>query len=146
VGEPFYYYNCENLQAVRMGEWKLLLPRETGQLPFWDKGKALATPELYHLHRDPGESQDVAGLNPEVVQMLRAAADEIRVELGEFGERGSGQRPTGSAIPGAPIVSHPRDWRQVPGAMRDHVAQVLTERHSVPKMTDTRGQGKGRKR
>ena len=25
--KPFYYYNCENLQAVRVGDWKLHLPQ-----------------------------------------------------------------------------------------------------------------------
>ena len=38
--QPFFYYNCENLQAVRMSDWKLHLPRELKQLPFWDKNKA----------------------------------------------------------------------------------------------------------
>ena len=27
VDQPFYFYNCENLQAVRYGDWKLHLPR-----------------------------------------------------------------------------------------------------------------------
>lgn len=33
--EPFCYYNCENLQAVRVKNWKLHLPRTEEQLPFW---------------------------------------------------------------------------------------------------------------
>ena len=35
----FYYYNCENLQAIRQGKWKLHLPRSEKQVPFWDKNK-----------------------------------------------------------------------------------------------------------
>ncbi len=33
--QPFYYYNCENLQAIRIGDWKLHLPRSKKQIPFW---------------------------------------------------------------------------------------------------------------
>jgi hypothetical protein len=60
--EPFYY-NCENLQAVRLGDWKVHLLRQEKQLPFWDKAKQfrrLEQPVLYNLRDDPGESRDRA--------------------------------------------------------------------------------------
>ena len=43
-------------QAARKGDWKVIRPAP---------GKAL---ELYNLKRDPSESQNVASLNPKVVE------------------------------------------------------------------------------
>ena len=43
-------------QAARKGNWKVIRPAP---------GKAL---ELYNLQRDPSESQNVAQLNPDVIQ------------------------------------------------------------------------------
>ncbi len=115
--QPFFYYNCENLQAVRKGPWKLHLPRNQQQLPFWDKNKVFlnkAQPVLYNLVDDEGETTDLAAKHPEVVQQMVGVAKQMRVELGEYLQRGKGQRPTGSAIPGdSPIVSHEKDWKKL---------------------------------
>ena len=99
--QPFFYYNCENLQAVRKGPWKLHLPRNQQQLPFWDKNKVFvkkAQPVLYNLVDDQAETTNVAAKHPEVVQRMVALAKEKRAELGEYLKRGKGQRPTGSVI------------------------------------------------
>lgn len=75
--QPFYYYNCENLQAIRSGPWKLHLPRNKDQLPFWDKNKAFANlrkPVLYHLLADEAESTDVAADHPNVVRQMMGLA------------------------------------------------------------------------
>lgn len=115
--EPFYYYNCENLQAVRIGDWKVHFTRLAEQQPFWDKGKEflnIAQPVLYNLVDDEGETTDLAAKHPEVVQQMVGVAKQMRVELGEYLQRGKGQRPTGSAIPGdSPIVSHEKDWKKL---------------------------------
>ncbi|MEI6891442.1 MAG: sulfatase [Pontiella sp.] len=111
--EPFYYYNCENLQAVRVGDWKLHLPRTKQQLPFWavKKQKPIQTPELYNLAMDVGERQDVASQHPERVSQMMALAEATRLKLGEFGMRGSEQRPTGTLFPEVPILSNEKqDW------------------------------------
>ncbi|MEO1528827.1 MAG: sulfatase [Planctomycetota bacterium] len=112
-GQPFFYYNCENLQAVRQDHWKLHLPRQQKQLPFWDKNKKFANlkkPILYNLHDDPVETNNVAGDHPEVVRQLTALAESTRSELGEFMQRGTAQRPTGSLFPDVPVISHEKDW------------------------------------
>ncbi|MEM7599918.1 MAG: sulfatase-like hydrolase/transferase [Verrucomicrobiota bacterium] len=130
--EPFYYYNCENLQAVRKGDWKLHLPRSVEQLPFWEKNKAytkLEAPLLFHLGEDVGEKDDVSEKHPEIVTEMLEIADAARSELGEFMQRGSGQRPTGSAIPGAPIISHEKDWGSIDTVMAEKIAQERTKRH-----------------
>ncbi len=131
--QPFFYYNCENLQAVRMGDWKLHLPRELKQLPFWDKSKAFVGtkhPVLYNLRADRAESEDLSVEHPEVVRQILTLATETRRELGEFMQRGSGQRRTGSVVPGAPVISHEKDWGVVDAATVEAINKERTRRHA----------------
>jgi len=129
---PFYYYNCENLQAVRQGDWKLHLPRTQAQMPFWDKNKVFNNadqPALYHLGSDQGETTDVAAENPDVVRQLQALAARTRKELGEFMERGQGQRPTGSLFPNAPVISHEKDWSVIEPATANAITKERVSRY-----------------
>eukprot|EP00903_Cladosiphon_okamuranus_P004146 g4144.t1 len=114
--EPFYYYNCENLQAVRVGNWKLHLPREAEQIPWWGRRLQgpLETPKLFNLAEDAAEENDVANQNPERVSEMMALAEKAREKLGEFGKRGSEQRPTGTLFPEVPILSNEaQDWAKL---------------------------------
>jgi len=123
--QPFFYYNCENLQAVRKGPWKLHLPRKQEQLPFWDKNKVFVgkmKPVLYDLKSDQSETIDVTEANPDVVKELLDVAQSTRLELGEFMKRGKSQRSTGSIFPEAPIITHEKDWEIVP----QKIAEALT--------------------
>ncbi len=134
--DPFYYYNCENLQAIRRGDWKLHLPRRREQVPFWDKNKAfsnLSRPVLFNLRTDPGEKQDVAEAYPDIVRELLQSAENVRAELGEFSRRGAAQRPTGSLFPDAPVISHPRDWNEVSAAQQETMdVERQRRRSNVP--------------
>ncbi len=89
----WHYYANNELQAVRSGKWKLILPHSyrtmQGQAPGAD-GKPgryrqvqLTEPELYDLDADLGEKKDVAEANPEVVKRMQAIAEDARVELGD---------------------------------------------------------------
>ncbi|MEK6234452.1 MAG: hypothetical protein N2C14_07050, partial [Planctomycetales bacterium] len=130
---PFYYYNCENLQAIRVGDWKLHLPRTREQLPFWDKNKAfteITDPVLYNLRQDIAESQDVAPRQPETTRRMLDLARKAREELGEYMQRGTGQRATGSVIPNAPVISHEKDWGSVDAAMRATLQNERMQRRS----------------
>ena len=130
--EPFYYYNCENLQAVRIGDWKVHLTRQQKQIPFWDKAKnftRLKQPVLYNLRDDRGESRDLAQANPEVIKQALRLAGAIRQELGEFMERGKAQRPTGSIYPKAPVISHEKDWGLVPSSVVKVLNAERSKRH-----------------
>ncbi|MEP3482309.1 MAG: sulfatase [Fuerstiella sp.] len=116
IEQPFYYYNCENLQAIRRGQWKLHLPRSQKQLPFWDKNQAfsnLQKPVLYDLHADEGETINVASSHTDVVKELMQLAEDARADLGEFQLRGNAQRRTGSLFPDVPVISHEKDWGTV---------------------------------
>jgi arylsulfatase len=84
----------------------------------------------------------VAGANRELVQQMLRLAGDVRKELGEYMRRGSGQRATGNIISGAPVISHPKDWGQVPETMQEKIARVRAERHpgaKGPKGRNKRG-------
>jgi arylsulfatase A-like enzyme len=74
----FLYYDQNELQAVRVGPWKLRLAglKRLRNWPELDRGTQEA--ELYHLGRDIGEKQNVASDHPEVVQRLTRIADRAR--------------------------------------------------------------------
>ena len=135
---PFYYYNCENLQAVRVGDWKLHLPRTTRQIPWWarKKQRPIDTPQLYNLAKDLAERQDVAAEHPQRVAALMALADEARLRLGEFGVRGSQQRPTGTLFPEVPILSNQaQDWDPLSDAEKGRAKAEFKAVHSANKQT-----------
>ena len=88
----FYYYGKNNLEAVRKGKWKLLLPHSSrsykGVLPKNDGHpgpyKRIETGlELYNLRRDPGEEYDVIKLYPEIAEELKELAELARKDMGD---------------------------------------------------------------
>jgi arylsulfatase A-like enzyme len=84
---PFFYFNKNDLEAIRVGNWKL---------HFSKMGKA--QPLLFDLVQDPSESTDLLGQMPNVVEKLAAMAAKARTQ---FGDRrmdmiGSEVRPIGS--------------------------------------------------
>ena len=92
--KTFCYYQMQQLQAIRDHRWKLhlaLLPK----LRNWGKPVAQTSMMLFDLQQDPGEKHDVAQHHPEVVERLLAQAQAMRVELGDLGMQGQGQRPAG---------------------------------------------------
>ena len=148
TAQPFYYYNCENLQAIRRGRWKIHLPRSQKQLPFWDKNKAFANlqnPVLYNLHTDKAESTDVAADNPEVLQEMMELAESVRQNLGEFMQRGRSQRPTGSLFPDGPVISHGKDWDTLDPEVTRAIAQEWQKRHPNENRKTARARRKKRK-
>jgi arylsulfatase len=89
----YYYYRKNDLQAVRSGYWKLLLPHKgrsyRNQIPGSD-GFPGTTPEdvpyemaLFDLRRDPAEEYDVQKKYPEVVAELLKVAETAREDLGD---------------------------------------------------------------
>ncbi|MCH8247696.1 MAG: hypothetical protein IH951_15000 [Bacteroidetes bacterium] len=95
------------MHAVRSGKWKLHFPHTyrtmIGQEPGKDgiPGKYDYSAEiglaLFDLEQDIGESNDVSGEFPEVVERLSRLADAMRVELGDAitGVEGTGLREPG---------------------------------------------------
>ncbi len=102
-----FYYGKNNLNGVRKGNWKLVLPhtwRSYNTKPGKDgySGKRIKmtveTPELYNMMRDPGEQYNVIEYYPEKVKELMKVVNEARVELGDLNvgiEKGAGTREIG---------------------------------------------------
>lgn len=106
----YFYYAANQLQAIRSGHWKLILPHTyrtlgpnpahaTGGIPTVYKQVTLTAPELYDLRTDPGEKTNVAEAHPQELRRLLNLADRIRKELGEGTQTGRGQRPPGRVEP-----------------------------------------------
>ena len=101
----FFYYGSE-LQAVRMGKWKLHFPHGyrtlngrkggTGGLPV-DYASAKIDLTLFDLEADIGETTDVKEKNPDVVKRIQELADAMRKDLGDSAtkQKGAGVREVG---------------------------------------------------
>ncbi len=89
------WYAQNELQAVVSGDgrWKLQLPhryrtlagRPGGRdgIPAKYQDSVLATPALYDLRADLGETRDVAAAHPDEVQRLLLFAEKCRADLGD---------------------------------------------------------------
>jgi arylsulfatase len=103
----YFYYNANDLEALRSGKWKLELARKYrslngrpgghGGLPAKYDILTIKQPELYDLDADPGQKNDVASQNPEILAKLIAYADKAREELGDglTGAKGTERREPG---------------------------------------------------
>ncbi len=126
----FYFGNRQvrpELQAIRMGRWKLHFPHHYATLSGRPGGKdGKRAPEdwvhtnmaLYDLENDPGETRNVLQQHPQVVAKIEALADRMRADLGDSftGQEGAGVREPGRLQPGdlrfdwdpkKPIVAEP---------------------------------------
>lgn len=91
--EFVYYYDMNNLKAIRKGKWKLVFPHNSrtygppatiGGDRYPGKNATIDVPlSLFDLTIDPGEDRDVKGQYPDVVKQLNTIADKYRDELGD---------------------------------------------------------------
>lgn len=104
-----YSFKTGELQAVRRGRWKLLLPHTAssmaGQEPGRDGRMGKPVPvkiglELYDLRADVAEQHDVAARHPQIVAELEQVAEKARRELGDSltGHKGAGVRLPGGTV------------------------------------------------
>ena len=92
--EVFYYYQMNQLQAVRSGRWKLHLSLADKRRN-WGKSEGPAPLQLFDLKAEISEETDVSKEHPEVVARLTALAEEARAALGDIDRAGAEQREAG---------------------------------------------------
>ncbi len=104
--EAYFLYYGRQLQAVRMGRWKLHFPHKyrtlsgrkggTGGKPVpYDQAEIGLS--LFDLKTDIGETTDVKDKHPEIVSRIKRLADKMRADLGDSSRKmtGNGRRPPG---------------------------------------------------
>ena len=93
--EVFYYYQKQQLQAIRWRNWKYHLPLQERikgpHLPDTEVGEA----RLYDLDSDLSETENVIDRYPEVVRQMNRLIEEVRSDMGDWGYEGRNQRPAG---------------------------------------------------
>ena len=105
--EAFYYYQMDQLQAVRSGQWKLHLPMKLKKRN-WAELEPDSPLRLYDLQADIGEQRNVADRHPDIVERLTALAEKAREDLGDVDRPGKNQRPAGLAPHPSPRVLSPK--------------------------------------
>jgi arylsulfatase A-like enzyme len=103
--EALFYFNGNELEAVRSGAWKLAIvaqiergidkPRRHSTKPF--------TAKLFNLDADIGETTDVAAQHPDVVKRLQGYIQQMGGDLGATG-RGPGVRASGLVDQPQPLL------------------------------------------
>jgi arylsulfatase A len=102
----FHYYAQNELQAVRSGKWKLILPHNARMIEEREPGKegkpagykqVKLERMLFDLDADVGETKNIAEQNPDVVKTMLAQAERARADLGDTltMRKGSGTREPG---------------------------------------------------
>ena len=102
--EAYYFYYGKQLQAIRMGKWKLHFPHSYRTMAGKPGGKdgiptkysqAKIGLALFDLDKDIGETTDVKSMYPGIVAKMQKLGASMRTELGDNGRKGKGQREPG---------------------------------------------------
>lgn len=83
--ETFYYYEREQLQAVRKGKWKLHLPMNNRYVYFWKEDTFDMPALLYNIDHDFAEQNNQVKERKDKLQELLALAERARSDLGDKG-------------------------------------------------------------
>lgn len=102
--EAYFFYYGRQLQAVRMGKWKLHFPHGyrtmagkpggTGGIPTKYSSGTIGL-SLFNLETDIGETTDVKDKHPDIVAKMQKLAEAMRKDLGDNKRQGTGNRPPG---------------------------------------------------
>lgn len=114
VREDFFYYNMNNLEAIRSGKWKLhvgktvALALTTGGLSSSGPYELMEVAELYDLESDIGESNNVYEDHPDIVELLEQKLELCRKDIGDESKsiEGVNIRPIGEIKRGEALSHH----------------------------------------
>ncbi len=102
--EAFYYYDRDQLQAVRSGRWKLFVPlKDFEKHPHFKPGQS-DQPLLFDVVADIDNRHNVADQHPDVVERLMEAAERARRDLGDRGRAGQSVREPGRIVSPVPMT------------------------------------------
>ena len=83
VRDHLVHHSGNGTFAIRIGRWKLILGRGSGGFSRWKPPADAPEGQLYDLAADPGETTNLYGDHPEVVERLADRLERLR------GARGS---------------------------------------------------------
>ena len=99
----FYYYNADQLQAVKSGLWKLFVPlKDFVQHPHFKKGEGEKS-LLFNVEEDISSAYNLAEKYPEIVNRLMVLAEKGREDLGDTNRPGANQRQQGKINNPVPV-------------------------------------------
>ena len=94
--EVFYYYYTDQLQAVRHGKWKLVVPLKIKKRMAAEKNFLKNTPlQLFDLDQDLQEKNNLADKHPDIVKKLMIHIRKAQEDLGDEAVQGKHQRKAG---------------------------------------------------
>ena len=102
--DAFFYYQGDQLQAVRSGPWKLYLTLSRRRQGAGAANAVTEPARLYDVAHDIGEARNVLPDHPEVVEKLTKLADVARADIGDLERAGTGQRPAGWVSDPQPVL------------------------------------------
>lgn len=89
--KAFFYYQRTQLQAVRVGKWKLHVPRPAdktwGKFSKSEDDIAIESPMLFDLSSDVAEAKNVAAENPETAELMKHI-EFARADIGDHDKIG----------------------------------------------------------
>lgn len=91
----FYYYQKQQLQAIRWGKWKYHLPLAERIIGPHSPATEPSEARLYNLNEDIAESVNQLEKYPEVMVKMNSLIDSVRQDMGDWGYEGRNQRPAG---------------------------------------------------
>ena len=93
----FFYYSGENIEAVRLGKWKLHIRKRNVEIR-----------ELYDLEADIGETHNLYDRHPDVVKALEAEIQACREDIGDKAveTEGANCRPIGVVENPEPLTTY----------------------------------------
>lgn len=90
--KTFYYYVRNELQAVRLGKWKMRLPNRTETYGFPVESPTVPFHQLHDLSTDMEERFDLAAKKPKILAQLKKLAEVARADIGDKDLEGPGIR------------------------------------------------------